>query len=164
MAHSARCFTILIGLCFFFAPATGVVADELFICDGNKNVRVPLDKLEHMKRTNACVAAHYGIEIKEKIEPVAKADQAPPKLVSGPVRVIKKTVRAEPKKKKSATQHITRRTVPAKSALKSNEPAKIYKAGEALPVEDVAAKPSDHRNVKVLNAKSKPNKWFKHIY
>jgi len=165
MAQNARIITILIGLFFICGPITAANADELFICDGNKNLRVPFDKLDHMKRTNACVAAHYGLEIEKKITPLASNKMRLHNLVSGPVRVLKKPVGAKTQAKKAAATETTVRTLPAKSAFTSDtSDVKIYKRGEALPIEEVGAEPSDHRNVKVLNAKSKPAKWFNHVY
>ena len=162
MARSVRLMMISIGLLLVWSPVPGAIADELFICDGNKNVRVPLDKLDHMKRTNACVAAHYGLEIKDKSKPVAASKPSSHKLLSGPVRVHTKSAKGKPVASKAAT---TVRTLPAKStAFKASSEIRIYKRGEALPLEEIAAEPSDHRNIKVLNAKTKPAKWYRHIY
>ncbi len=162
MAHSLRLMIISIGLLLVWPPVTGAIADELFICDGNKNLRVPLEKLDHMKRTNACVAAHYGLEVKAKKEPATTSKARLHKLLSGPVRVHKKPAKAKPVASKPAT---TMRTLPAKptSAQASSE-VKIFRRGEALPIEEIAAKPSDHRNIRVLNAKTKPAQWYHHVY
>ncbi len=165
MAQSARFITILIGLFLVLGPTTGANADELFICDSNKNLRVPLDKLDYMKRTNDCVASHYGLEIKGKYTADASNEARLHKLLSGPVRVHKKPVGAKLQVSKAAAGATMVRTLPAKSAFKSDVSGiKIYKRGEALPIEEIAAEPSDHRNVKVLNAKSKTAQRFSHVY
>lgn len=162
MAHSLRLTMISIGLLLVWGPMPGAIADELFICDGNKNLRVPLDKLEDMKRTNACVAAHYGLEIQEKNKPSAVAKTRLHKLLSGPTRVHKKPQKTMSAPAKAAT---VVRTLPAKSsASKALAKVKIYKRGETLPIEDIAAEPSDHRNIKVLNGATKPEKWYRHVY
>ena len=163
MAHSLRLTMILIGLLLVWGPVPGAIADELFICEGNKILRVSLSKLDHMKRTNACVAAHYGVEIQAKKTTSAGVKTRPHKLLSGPTRVYKKP----DKKTKSAPVKAatTVRTLPAKSRkTKALAEVKVYKRGEALPIEDVAAEPSDHRNIKVLNGKTKPEKWYRHVY
>jgi hypothetical protein len=38
-------------------------ADEAYLCDGGRIVKVPFGKLEEMKRTDACIAAHYGLSV-----------------------------------------------------------------------------------------------------
>jgi len=162
MAHSLRLTMISIGLLLVWGPVPGALADELFICEGNKNLRVPLDKLDHMKRTNACVAAHYGLEITKETMASTTRDARLHKLLSGPVRVHKKPVKGKSVPSKAAT---TVRTLPAKStASKVSAEVKVYKRGEALPIEEIAAEPSDHRNIKVLNGKTKPEKWYRHVY
>lgn len=40
-----------------------VRADEAYLCDGGRIVKVAFGKLEEMKRTDACVAAHYGMSV-----------------------------------------------------------------------------------------------------
>jgi hypothetical protein len=40
-----------------------VRADEAFLCDGGRIVKVAFGKLEEMKRTDACIAAHYGLSV-----------------------------------------------------------------------------------------------------
>lgn len=166
MVHSFRLMLVSIGLLLVWAPATGAYADELFICNGNQTLRVPLDNLEHMKQTNACVAAHYGIEIKEKIAKPVVGKTLLRRLVSEPVRVHKKTAKAKVVSKKPAKKTTLVRTLPAakKTSAKATSEVKIKRRDQPLPAEEIAADPSDHRNIRVLNATTKPTQWYRHIY
>jgi len=50
-----------------FLAATGVEAvraDEAYLCEDGRIVKVALGKLEDLKRTDACIAAYYGLKIK----------------------------------------------------------------------------------------------------
>jgi hypothetical protein len=53
-----------ISLVFLTALGTAAVrADEAYLCDGGRIVKVPFGKLEEMKRTDACIASHYGLKV-----------------------------------------------------------------------------------------------------
>jgi hypothetical protein len=48
------------------ASAAGHVpasADEIFVCEGGRLVRVDVETFETLKRTDPCVARYYGLEI-----------------------------------------------------------------------------------------------------
>lgn len=153
------------------------VADEIYICDGNKAVRVKLSDLEHMKRTNACVAAHYGLTIKVKTpepatpskpsqrpESKSKAGRTSPAPVLGkpaPQKALPSESKADahiaaPLSAKAATP-----TPALEPAPKTAAPA-IELPVKGLPIEEVSADPSDYRNVRVINASSEPAKWYRH--
>lgn len=168
---------MLAGLCAVPGWASLAQADEVFICDGNTVVRVALKDLDAVKRTNPCVAAHYGLTVMSK--PVAadaaktgararqsavkSSNRAKPSIVktATPRKPVSKTNTVSAKTR--AVPHKTR-TKPAKTRQPSDTSVKVYKADEALPVEEVHAKPSDYRNIRVLNGKSKPAKWYRHVY
>ncbi|MEM9356944.1 MAG: hypothetical protein AAGB04_12080, partial [Pseudomonadota bacterium] len=41
-------------------------SEQLFVCDGGKAIRIATDQLEVAKRTNSCVARHYGLHVEVK--------------------------------------------------------------------------------------------------
>ena len=67
-----------------------VQAAQTFMCDDGRLLQVELDQLERLKRTEPCIAAHYGLEVvvvplpvkrpPPPIQPVLKGSRAPAKL------------------------------------------------------------------------------------
>lgn len=172
MSFNLRMLACVMGFLAWMVPVVPAVADEVFICDGNQVVRVAIDQLEAMKRTNACVAAHYGLEVKAPAAAKARTAEVKPQNDAGSATKAKPSaVKADKKVQKSDPAAATPVKPPAKRSAKKTPSATatspsftIYGPGEALPVEEIAADPSDHRNVRVLNAKTKPAKWYKHVY
>jgi len=41
-------------------------SEQLFVCDGGKAMRIAADQPELAKRTNPCVAQHYGLHVEVK--------------------------------------------------------------------------------------------------
>lgn len=173
MIDSQRLILISASLVLAWGPITSVSADEVFICGGDKVVRVALDKLADMKRTNACVAAHYGLEIKPT--PVAQPQDSEGvlrRLLSKPVRAKRPPAKEHKAAKSTAGPERTAKSKPSaaakkkatKSAKVQDLPVKVYKSGDALPVEEIAAKPSDYRNVRVLNGKTPTTRMHRHLY
>lgn len=60
---------LLVGLSWLAAGCSVAVADEIFICERNRVVRALPETLEVLKRTDPCVAAHFGLIVPPK--PVA---------------------------------------------------------------------------------------------
>ena len=169
MAQHLRVMVVSLGLVLLWAPQFRAIADEMFICDGNKIVRVAFEKLAHMKRTNACVAAHYGLEIKPvPAEPAALNTARSDKFQSGPVRAHRPAAKPAPKAKKAdvqvSTKQATQKTQGRLPAQKAPSESRIFRSDEALPIEEISAEPSDYRNIRVLNAKTKPTQWYRHVY
>lgn len=170
------------GLCLVvvqvaMAAQLPAMADELFICGGNKIVRVAVDDLEAMKRTNACVASHYGLEV----APAAR------KPAHAPRKSSNKSPGAPLKSTKSVVDHVQKAHQPASKAripskariagkkrapvkqgqspVKAETPTfKIYQPGDSLPVEEIQTKPSDYRNIRILNGKGDKAQWHRHVY
>ena len=169
MTHTLRLILVSIGLLLVCGPQTVALADEVFICDGNKVVRVALNKLDHMKRTHACVAAHYGLKVAAVPAAVKAGDTGRVhKLISGPTRAKRPTrapkKAAQTRKAESGKVAKVKTSLPKKTARLTKPEFKVYRQDEALPVEEIAAGPSDYRNVRVLNAKSQPAQWHRHVY
>lgn len=165
----------------------GANADEVFICEGNKMLRVELDKLEHMKRTNACVAAHYGLVVQKPAPKAKRATKTSSGAAKPAMPVPLKADATKPKKRASKPLRASRQKSSQPAAVaklgradgKASKPPRINKnSGQAglsvkrqgaLPkepahVQDISAEPSDYRNVRVLNARSKPEQWYRHVY
>jgi len=133
------------------------MAGEVYICDSNKVITVAPGQLEYMKRTNPCIAAHYGLQIVSQ-PLVAKPAVTP--LISGPVRVRRMKPHVQLRRLKAPSeQSSTVGKTTKKTARSSRQPTQTL-----AHVEEVAAKPSDYRNIRVINAKSKPAQWYRHVY
>lgn len=54
-------FAFLTTLAVTSLPATAK-ADEVFLCDGGRIVKVALEDIDWMKQNDPCVASHYGLK------------------------------------------------------------------------------------------------------
>jgi hypothetical protein len=133
-----------------FLAATGVEAvraDEAYLCDGGRIVKVAPGKLDELKRTDACIAAYYGLTIgaaphsaESRLETGALAPPAAnPASLARPAPAAKRTARA-----------------PA-AAPAVGEPAPAPRAAPPR-----AAHGTDYRNVVLLNAAPGSNAVFRH--
>lgn len=91
-----------------FLAAIGVEAaraDEAFLCEGGRIVKVPVGRLEAMKQTDPCIAAHFGVRLKAETRletgALAPREALPIHLLPAPVVVegyrAKRAVRPDPK-------------------------------------------------------------------
>jgi hypothetical protein len=130
-----------------FLAATGVEvvrADEAYLCDDGRIVKVPFGKLEEMKRTDACVAAYHGLTVggAQPLEtgaiPPAPRASAEPSAVPAAVDSAALMIPSAPAGQRPAAAARTR-TPPLVSA-------------NLAPVIPRAAAGTDYRNVVLLNA------------
>lgn len=56
--------------------AENVQAAQTFMCDDGRLLEVELDQLENLKRTDPCIAAHYGLKV--RIVPLPVKRPPPP--------------------------------------------------------------------------------------
>lgn len=137
---------VMIGLgaaCVLGVP--GARADEAFLCGPDTVVYVKPEDLEHKKRTDPCIARYFGLTIesaplpRDTTRPAghAPADPAKPK----PAEIALKSLQAP------------------ETAERVTPPA--FERSAAL-IAPVAAPGTDYRNVKVINASSPADQWFKH--
>ena len=150
MTRHARLGLFVLG----FLAATGVEAvraDEAFLCENGRIVKVPFGKLDEMKRTDACVAAYYGLKI----------DAAPP-IETGAIRP------AVPEQSQSIATTRPKSLEPAPKAAVRPEPeqplspAPVRRASaEKLPPPRAAAG-TDYRNVLLLNPEPGQPAIFRH--
>jgi hypothetical protein len=137
-----------------FLAATGVEAvraDEAYLCDGGRIVKVPLGKLEEMKRTDACIAAFYGL-----------------KVVS-PTRLETGTINPPAPVASATTTQQTAISVPRDGPSSANlsaapppKPAPVRQASAEKPIAPRAVAGTDYRNVVLLNPAPGDPAVFRH--
>lgn len=144
MALRYYCLTALavaVPAAFASAPAR---ADEAFLCGPDTVVYVKPSELEERKKTDACIARYFGLTV-EKVP--APAPPPAPRQVT----VARKTAGPPPKLK----------------GLEAPETAERVgappQARTAAAVPPVASPGTDFRNVRVINAVSPEDQWFKHV-
>lgn len=106
MAIAARTRRLVLFSLGFLAAlgVEAVRADEAFLCEGGRIVKVPAGRLDAMKQTDPCIAAHFGITLKSepRLETGALAprETLPTHLLPSPVVVEgyrgKRAMRPEP--------------------------------------------------------------------
>lgn len=125
--------------------ANTAVAAEAYVCGPDKLVYVAVEDLERMKRTNACIAAYYGLKIEPQspIVTTAKADQ----------QVIGQAVNTStaPLHLKPVVQDDTQRVRRAEMDSVAQ-----------LPRSPIPSPDTDYRNVRIINAASANQSWYRH--
>ena len=154
MSRTTRFGLFILG---FFA-ATGVEAvraDEAYLCEGGRVVKVPFGKLEEMKRTDACIASYYGETISSapRIETGALPlpDPAPPGSASAAPPPASAMDGPRPGKSPALKPRALSKAAP--EALSRNpQPAPPVRAAAG----------TDYRNVVLLNAAPGNPQTFRH--
>lgn len=137
-----RKFGLITAVALACAPAAArrALADEAFLCGPNKVVYVAVEDLEARKRTDPCIAAYFGLTVDK--DAVAKAKAAPGSTSGRPAKAVPlKTL------------------VPPEVAERLSVP--VERSASLLP--PAASPGTDFRNVRVLNATSRDEQWFKHV-
>jgi len=132
-----------------FLVATGVEAvraDEAYLCDGGRIVKVAPGKLDELKRTDACIAAYFGLKI-----------DAAPRKQDGRLE----TGALAPPAPKTA-QPLASVTSPPPAAAKTTPRQTAATAVKEPPAAPRAAYGTDYRNVVVLNAAPGAAAVFRH--
>lgn len=137
-----------------FLAATGVEAaraDEAYLCDGGRIVKVPFGKLEELKRTDACIAAYYGL----KVVPATRLETG---TITPPAPVVSATT----------TQQTAIALPPGGPPSEPNlsvapppKPAPVRQASAEKPIVRAAAG-TDYRNVVLLNPAPGDPAIFRH--
>lgn len=120
-------------------------ADEAYLCADGRVVYVALGTLEAMKRTDACVAAYYGLAV-EAATPASGAGSAAP------------AVRSSPRNEAAPTPPVLRPLDDSDTPRRAPRPGREAAARLA----PVAAPDTDYRRVKVINAAAGDGAWFHH--
>lgn len=123
----------------------GARADEAFLCGPDTVVYVKPEDLEHKKRTDPCIARYFGLTVesaplpRESMQPAGHGPTATAK--SKPAEIAFKSLQAP-----ETAERVSPPALERSAALRS----------------PVAASGTDYRNVKVINASSPADQWFKH--
>ncbi|MEQ1653526.1 MAG: hypothetical protein ABL897_13635 [Hyphomicrobium sp.] len=143
-------FVILATASAIAAVSAPARADDAYLCGPDKVVYVAVADLEMKKRTDPCIAAYYGLKVDEaSLRPDVKSD----------TKATTKSAAAAGEQKPVAARQA------ALKPLTDNEIApRPYGKGERqASLEPPRALPgTDYRNVKILNAASPDNAWYRH--
>ncbi|HUS96349.1 MAG TPA: hypothetical protein VMX97_06400 [Hyphomicrobiaceae bacterium] len=113
-------------------------ADQSFICSDGSLVQVERGDLKRMKRTNACVAAHYGIRLRHTVSLLEKNQQ----------RQLADAVPLPVRKPDMAARLIA----PPRIRESRHDPASVAESRQS----------SSYRMVRVINAADPRDRWFSH--
>lgn len=149
---------VMTGLVMTGASAP-VVAAEAFLCGPDEVIYVEVADLERMKRTNACIAAHYGLEI----EPAQNAPKAnPANGVKPQVKSKPATAAATAPAAKSDTARSLKFRPLTEAPVKVAKPVALATLNKRSVEPAVPSVGTDYRNVRVLNAQSDADAWYHH--
>lgn len=129
------------------APIGTVRADEAYLCDGGRIVYVPWGKLEEMKRTDACIARYYGVEI-AAVPPTTSAPTLPAPATSA-------ASPATPSGQPLRLETLPDAEDPARTARTPGHPRRPLGPPRA-------AEGTDYRNVPIINAADASAAVFRH--
>ncbi len=152
MTRTTRLGLFILG----FLAATGVEAvraDEAYLCEDGRIVKVPLGKLEEMKRTDACIAAYYGLTPDAAPQRIETGTIAPPPAPAATAPAQQAAVPSPapgPRPGASPAPRTTARKAPL--PVRASEP----------PAPPRAAAGTDYRNVVLLNAGPGEPVTFRH--
>lgn len=132
--------------------AQAAVADEAYLCGPDSIIYVSAADLPHMKRTNACIAAYYGLKVEETSTPALLSKPA-----SKPVAAAKAKSIADARAKTVVQAALKPQIAPEPSARVDSAP---IRQASLAPVS--AAPGTDYRNVRILNATSDGDAVFHH--
>ena len=137
-------FAVTVSSLAFAGGSTGARADDAYICGPNTIVYVKLEDLEAKKRSDPCIAAYYGL----KVEPTGgSAKTAEVVSQHSPLAPPALNIAAELKP-------LDMSELPSRAATKLERQAVLVPA--------VTAPGTNYRDVRVLNATSSADAWFRH--
>lgn len=152
----------LVGLAFASAVAgAGLVdvrpahADEAFLCGPDTVVYVKPAELELKKRTDPCIAAYYGLQVEPDASAKDPAKTAESDSASKPAPV-KETRRGAP----PASNPVELKRLPAPE---HDAPGRAVEERSASLLPPVPTPGTDYRNVRVINASSPGEEWYRHL-
>ena len=152
----------LVGLAFASAVAgAGLVdvrpahADEAFLCGPDTVVYVKPAELEFKKRTDPCIAAYYGLQVEPdaSAKDPAKTAETDSASESAPVKEIRRGAPA-------ASNPVELKRLPAPE---HDAPGRTVEERSASLLPPVPTPGTDYRNVRVINASSPGEEWYRHL-
>lgn len=138
-----------------FLAASGVEAvraDEAYLCEGGRVVKVPFGKLDELKRTDACIAAYYGLKV-ETAAPL-ETGTIPPSSPTVSTPAIPLTAKAAPPEGARPAAGLPVPPAPT--------PATVRQAKAEKPSPPRASTGTDYRNVVLLNPEPGAPAVFRH--
>lgn len=132
------------------AGASVVRADEAFLCGPDTVVYVKPDELELRKRTDPCIARYFGLTVTS-----ADAEAANKTPTASQSREP-----APAKGAAAARKNIALKSLQAPETDDRVTPPPVARTASLQT--PVAAPGTDYRNVRVINASSPSDQWFKH--
>ena len=120
---------------------------QLFVCDGGKAIQIDAAELEAAKRTNRCVARHFGLSVETTAPSAAKVSLRTSIATLAPGMVVQIDLPV-----RKPRQAPLRTTVPTHQ--KTGRSHSSNRMAKAAPV--------DFRKVRIINATPGSEKWFNH--
>lgn len=133
--------------------ARPVVADEAYLCGPDSVIYVSVADLPKMKRTNACIAAYYGLKVEaSEAQPAQLAEKRS-------LAISKPSTMPANAQRKNSDAHAALKPLVEPEALVRDVAIETRQASLARPV---TAPGTDFRNVKIINATSDEDAVFRH--
>jgi hypothetical protein len=130
-------------------------ADEAYVCDGGRIVYVKPGQLEHLKRTDPCIAGYYGLSVGDGTQSAHTNSQATSsELVEELMLGAENGLKLE-RDAMTALAGKENRDKPQPAAFVVPKPAPVKKIAPA-------AAPADYRNVVILNAAPGASAIYRH--
>jgi len=153
----------LVGLAFASAIAgAGLVdvrpahADEAFLCGPDTVVYVKPAELELKKRTDPCIAAYYGLQVEAKTPPTKHPEKTAERGGAPKPEPVEEVRRGAP----GASNPVELKRLPAPE---HDAPDRAVEERSASLSPPVPAPGTDYRNVRVINASSPGEEWYRHL-
>ena len=127
--------------------ATSVRADEAFLCGPDTVVYVKVEELEFKKRTDPCIARYFGLTV-DNAAAATGSDKAVPQASGRPATAV------------PAPKDIALKSLQAPETAERVTPPALERSASLQP--PLSAPGTDYRNVKMINASSTADQWFKH--
>ncbi len=130
-------------------------ADEAFLCGPDTVVYVKPAELELKKRTDPCIAAYYGLQV----EPKASAKD-PAKTAENGGAPKPEPVEGARRGAPAASSPVELKRLPAPE---HDAPVRTVEERSASLSPPLPAPGTDYRNVRVINASSPGEEWYRHL-
>jgi hypothetical protein len=132
----------------------GAWAADAYLCEGGRIVKVPFGKLEEMKRSDPCVAAHYGLKVSAASAPAATPSSIETGTLSGSPVPGAGVERTEPPVEATETR--------AGRGSSPRAERKFQQRMAEKPSPPLATPGTDYRNVVLLNPQAGAPTIYRH--
>lgn len=138
--------------------STAAQSAEAYLCGKDNAVYVEQHELEELKRTNACIAAYYGLKVKQ---PVAKQPEAASKIIKPRSKTERpRTIarKQSPEKSSPAFSSLAKKSISDANEL----PKRHRRVARHTAPKARTAPGTDFRNVRIINAQNPEDGWYRH--